>query len=91
MSIATLPASATTTLSCTLKITLNVTLKVTLNGDVHALPAGSTLADLIALAGHSPDALATAINSEFVPRIARATRVLLDGDAVFTFQAITGG
>ena len=91
MSIATLPASATTTLSCTLKITLNVTLRVTLNGDVHALPAGSTLADLIALAGHSPDALATAINSEFVPRIARATRVLLDGDAVFTFQAITGG
>lgn len=91
MSIATLPASATTTLSCTLKITLNVTLKVTLNGDVHALPAGSTLADLIVLVGHSPDALATAINSEFVPRIARATRVLLDGDAVFTFQAITGG
>ena len=91
MSIATLPASATTTLSCTLKITLNVTLKVTLNGDVHALPAGSTLADLIALAGYRPDALATAINSEFVPRIARATRVLLDGDAVFTFQAITGG
>jgi sulfur carrier protein len=38
-----------------------------------------------------PQALATAVNGDFVPRAARATLQLKEGDAVFTFQPITGG
>jgi sulfur carrier protein len=38
-----------------------------------------------------PQALATAVNGEFVPREARAQCVLRERDAVFTFQPITGG
>jgi sulfur carrier protein len=64
---------------------------ITLNGDVRELSAGQTLADLIAQLDAPPQALATAVNGEFVARDARAERQLHDGDAVFTFQPITGG
>jgi sulfur carrier protein len=64
---------------------------ITLNGQARELPAGQTLADLIAQLDAPPQALATAVNGEFVARDARAERRLHDGDAVFTFQPITGG
>jgi sulfur carrier protein len=64
---------------------------ITLNGQAHQLPSGQTLADLIAQLDAPPQALATAINGVFVAREARAGRELNDGDAVFTFQPITGG
>ena len=64
---------------------------VTLNGEPKQLQAGATLADLIASINEQPQALATAVNGEFVPRDARAQTLLREGDAVFTFQPITGG
>lgn len=64
---------------------------VTVNGEPRAIPAGTTLADLIATLAHPPEALATAVNGDFVPREARAATPLQEGDAVFTFQPITGG
>lgn len=64
---------------------------ITLNGELHRVEAGATLADLIASLGELPQALATAVNGEFVPREARTRCVLHDDDAVFTFQPITGG
>ena len=64
---------------------------ITLNGEPRQLGAGQTLAELIAQLDAPPRALATAVNGEFVSRDQRATRELRDGDAVFTFQAITGG
>ena len=64
---------------------------VTLNGEPQELSSGHTLADLIAQLDAPPQALATAVNGEFVSRDARAERQLTDGDAVFTFQPITGG
>jgi sulfur carrier protein len=64
---------------------------VTLNGETRTIDAGTTLADLIAAAAEQPQALATAVNGEFVPRDTRAQVQLRDGDAVFTFQPITGG
>lgn len=71
------------------------TLRVSLNGDATALPAGGTLADLLAShaasAGQSPESYASAVNGEFVPRGRRAATVLADGDAVTLFQAIVGG
>jgi len=66
-------------------------IEITLNGEARELSAGHTLADLIATLDPPPQALATAVNGEFVARDARADRRLNDGDAVFTFQPITGG
>lgn len=66
-------------------------MKITLNGESVQLDDGHTLADLIASLGQTPQALATAVNGEFVPREARAQCALHENDAVFTFQPITGG
>ena len=65
---------------------------ITLNGEARKLPAGQTLADLIAALDAPPPSLATAVNGEFVAaRCPRRSRSCSDGDAVFTFQPITGG
>jgi len=64
---------------------------ITLNGETRQLPAGSTLADALAGSGQPAAAFASAINGEFVARDARSQTLLAEGDAVFTFQAITGG
>lgn len=62
-----------------------------LDDEALRLPAGTTLAGLVALRGLAPTGIATAVNGEFVPRAARELRVLADGDQVLFFQAITGG
>lgn len=67
------------------------TISITLNGEVRTEPIGISLAELIALLGATPQSLATAINQHFVTRDARAARILVHGDAVTTFQPITGG
>ena len=64
---------------------------ITLNGETRQVQPGTTLADFIASLGEQPQALATAVNGEFIPRESRAQVSLNDGDAVFTFQPITGG
>ena len=68
-----------------------MTMQITLNGEPRPIPEGQTLADLVAALGAPPQSLATAVNGEFVARAARAQTPLRDGDAVFTFQPITGG
>lgn len=65
--------------------------QLTLNGEPLAVPAGSSLADLIAARGEDPQALATAFNGTFVPRAEREHVHLQDGDAVTVFKAIVGG
>ncbi len=65
--------------------------QVTLNGEPRSVAADATLADLIAGLTGEPQSLATAVNGEFVPREARAHTPLREGDAVFTFQPVTGG
>ncbi|MDI9334479.1 MAG: sulfur carrier protein ThiS [Cytophagales bacterium] len=70
---------------------MNSTISITLNGEARAEPSGISLASLIAALGHTPQALATAVNQVFVPRTEREQRILIEGDAVFTFQPITGG
>jgi sulfur carrier protein len=65
--------------------------QITLNGEPRKVEETTTLADLVAALGQPPTSLATAVNGEFVPRGERATVQLRDGDAVFTFQPITGG
>jgi sulfur carrier protein len=68
-----------------------MTLQITLNGEPRQVDETATLADLVTALGQRPQALATAVNGEFVARGARAAVQLRDGDAVFTFQPITGG
>jgi sulfur carrier protein len=67
------------------------TISITLNGEARTEPVGISLAALIASLGASPQSLATAINQDFVPRDARTARILVHGDAITTFQPITGG
>ena len=57
----------------------------------HAVPAGTTLAELVAQQGHPPEAVGTALNGSFVPRAQRPCRVLREGDAVLLFQPFVGG
>ncbi|MEY4882503.1 MAG: thiamine biosynthesis protein ThiS [Pseudomonadota bacterium] len=64
---------------------------VTLNGEHRQVAAHTTLAGFIATTGQPPQGLSTAINGEFVARDARSERELTPGDAIFTFQPITGG
>ncbi|HSV54407.1 MAG TPA: sulfur carrier protein ThiS [Burkholderiaceae bacterium] len=64
---------------------------IVLNGAPHRIAPNTTLADFIAATGQPAEALATAVNGEFVARTARPQHVLHEGDAVFTFQPITGG
>ena len=68
-----------------------MTTQITVNGEPRAIAEGDTLADVVAALGQPPQTLATAVNGEFVPRSARGTVQLRDGDAVFTFQPIQGG
>ena len=66
-------------------------IEIRLNGETRALEADTTLAALIESLGQAPAALATAVNGNFVPRTQRQSCRLQQGDAVTTFQPITGG
>lgn len=66
-------------------------LTIQLDGQPRTLAAGSTLAALVEQLGHAPEAVSTAVNGDFVPRGARAERMLGEGDAVLLFQPIVGG
>jgi sulfur carrier protein len=66
-------------------------MNITVNGEPRTVQETATLAELVSALGQAPQALATAVNGEFVPRGARASVQLRDGDAVFTFQPIQGG
>ncbi|MEJ2803943.1 sulfur carrier protein [Comamonas sp. BIGb0124] len=66
------------------------TIHITVNGEPLQTEARD-LATLVTQLGQAPQALATALNGEFVARTARADTPLAEGDAIFTFQPITGG
>ena len=68
-----------------------MSLQITLNGEARTVPDSATLADLVIALGEAPQSLATAVNGDFVPRVARDGVRLREGDAVFSFQPITGG
>ena len=50
-----------------------------------------TLAQWVQAQGLASDALATAVNGQFVPRTLRAQQALAEGDTIVTFQPIEGG
>jgi sulfur carrier protein len=55
------------------------------------VPAGTTLAALVATLGHAPDKVTTALNGLFVRRDQREACLLQPGDAVLLFKPIEGG
>ena len=71
--------------------TLPAPIDIRLDGRPYPVAAGTTLADLVAAQGHAPEAVASAVNGDFVARGQRAARPLQAGDAVLLFQPITGG
>ena len=64
---------------------------IRLGADTRAVPAGSNLAELVAALGHAHDAVATALNGDFVRRDLRAATLLADGDRVAVVKPIVGG
>ena len=61
------------------------------DGRAHAVPPGTTLAELVASLGHEPQAVATSIGGRFVARASRAATALKAGDDVLLFKPISGG
>ena len=64
---------------------------LSLDGKPYSVPAGTTLAALVASLGHAPNKVSTAVNGLFVPRGQRQACILQEGDAVLLFQPIVGG
>ena len=64
---------------------------VMVNGAPHAWRLGLTVADLLAERGSDEAAVATAVNTRFVPRAARSETPLWPDDQVVVFAAIVGG
>ena len=64
---------------------------VIVNGDARAWRLGITVADILAERGDDGEAVATAVNTRFVPRAARAETPLWPDDRLVVFSAIVGG
>ena len=64
---------------------------ITLNGDVLEVPAGTTVADLVARLGAAGRGVAVAVDREVVPRSRWATEVVPEGARVEVVTAAAGG
>ncbi len=69
---------------------VSTTISLTVNGSLHTTTA-RTLAQWVEQQGQLPQAVATALNGQFVPRALRAEQALAEGDTILTFQPIEGG
>jgi sulfur carrier protein len=67
------------------------TIAVELDGGPRQIPAGTTLAALVAQLGYAPAAVGTAVNGRFVARGLREKLELTSGDSILLFQPIAGG
>jgi len=66
-------------------------IQILIDEQPRELPAGSNLAELLALLQREPRSVATAVNGRFVAREARPATMLAEGDQVLLFQPIVGG
>ena len=64
---------------------------ILLNGDPRELPAGCSVAGLLAEAGYGARRVAVEVNGAIVPRSAHASHALAAGDRVEIVQALGGG
>jgi sulfur carrier protein len=68
-----------------------VSISVTVNGEPRALPAGSTVADLVAALGLVPTQVAVERNKELVRRADHGATVLTAGDRLEVVTFFGGG
>ncbi|MGH7893457.1 MAG: sulfur carrier protein ThiS [Candidatus Binatia bacterium] len=61
------------------------------NDEARTLPAGATVADLVAALGLGPRRIAVEVNREIVPRGTYAATVLCEGDAIEIIHFVGGG
>jgi thiamine biosynthesis protein ThiS len=66
-------------------------LSVQVNGEQRRVPAGASVADLLALIGLDARKVAVERNREIVPRSAYAATPLAEGDAIEIVHFIGGG
>lgn len=64
---------------------------IQLDGKPHSLASGTSLAELVTTLGYAEQAVATAVNQNFIPRGQRPATRLQEGDHVLFFQPIVGG
>jgi sulfur carrier protein len=64
---------------------------ITVNGEASDLPAGTTLAAVVAVLTAAPSGVAVAVNDTVVPRGAWPATTLGDGDRVEVLTAVQGG
>lgn len=64
---------------------------IRLNGELIALPAACTLADLLVFQGLAQRRVAVEVNGDIVPRSRHAGHLLSDGDIVEIVHALGGG
>jgi len=67
-----------------------MTMNILINDKPFALPDSATLTDALAALNATPP-FAVAVNREFVPRSAYATRTLQPDDRVEVIRPVTGG
>jgi sulfur carrier protein len=68
-----------------------VTVEVTVNGKPREVPAGTTVAELVAAVTGLTAGVAAAVNGEVVPRRCWPGAQLRDGDRVEVVTAVQGG
>ncbi len=64
---------------------------LTVNGEARTMPRGSTVADLVALLGQTPQQVAVERNKVIVRRADHAATVLADGDRIEVVTFFGGG
>lgn len=67
------------------------TISVQVNGEPRGVPAGTSVAGLLAMVGLDARKVAVERNREIVPRSAYAATLLADGDAIEIVHFIGGG
>jgi thiamine biosynthesis protein ThiS len=75
--------------SAALRQSFNV--RVTVNEEPRDLPAGASVADLVAALALGPRRIAVEVNREVVPRADYAGRRLSEGDTVEIIHFVGGG
>jgi sulfur carrier protein len=64
---------------------------ISLNGEPRPVPAGATIAELLAELGLTASHVAVEVNLELVPRALHAERQLTDGDRLEIVTLVGGG
>jgi sulfur carrier protein len=65
--------------------------QIEVNGEARGVPAGASVAELLALVGLDARKVAVERNREIVPRSAYAATLLAEGDAIEIVHFIGGG